>query len=164
MGSPILASRGEKGLPTQAHIKRIGIRKAKVAVARKLAVILHRMWIDGTDFRWTSKETIKQPAQQDTKFRDPAEKDVPAGTMAVVRSPLALRSSNDPSALYTLIHPRQSPPSSGGNEPTAERTMDPARTKEQSLTTTPGIREQPGSDLAGRASYRQCLLLPGKAV
>jgi transposase len=42
--------------------KRSGIRKAKVAVARKLAVILHRMWIDGTDFNWTSKETIEQPA------------------------------------------------------------------------------------------------------
>ena len=36
--------------------KRSGIRKAKVAVARKLAVILHRMWIDGTDFQWSSKE------------------------------------------------------------------------------------------------------------
>jgi transposase len=30
--------------------KRNGLRKAKVAVARKLAVILHRMWIDGTEF------------------------------------------------------------------------------------------------------------------
>ena len=28
--------------------KRNGLRKAKVAVARKLAVILHRMWGDGT--------------------------------------------------------------------------------------------------------------------
>jgi transposase len=27
--------------------KRSGLRKAKVAVARKLAVILHRMWIEG---------------------------------------------------------------------------------------------------------------------
>ena len=36
--------------------KRSGIRKAKVAVARKLAVILHRMWIDGTEFKWSSKE------------------------------------------------------------------------------------------------------------
>ena len=36
--------------------KRRGIRKAKVAVARKLAVILHRMWIDGTEFQWSSKE------------------------------------------------------------------------------------------------------------
>ena len=30
--------------------KRSGLRKAKVAVARKLAVLLHRMWIDGTEF------------------------------------------------------------------------------------------------------------------
>jgi hypothetical protein len=28
----------------------------KVAVARKIAVILHHMWIDGTSFRWTNKE------------------------------------------------------------------------------------------------------------
>ncbi len=36
--------------------KRIGFKKAKVAVARKLAVILHRMWRDGTDFIWSDKE------------------------------------------------------------------------------------------------------------
>jgi transposase len=36
--------------------KRIGFKKARVAVARKLAVILHRMWCDGTDFIWSSKE------------------------------------------------------------------------------------------------------------
>ena len=41
--------------------KRSGLRKAKVAVARKLAVILHRMWIEGTEFRW-SKETPMQTA------------------------------------------------------------------------------------------------------
>ena len=27
-----------------------------VAVARKLAVILHRMWRDGSDFMWSSTE------------------------------------------------------------------------------------------------------------
>jgi len=37
-------------------VKRIGFKKAKVAVARKLAVILHRMWRDETDFIWSSKE------------------------------------------------------------------------------------------------------------
>ena len=31
--------------------KRRGLKKAKVAVARKLAVIQHRMWVDGTEFR-----------------------------------------------------------------------------------------------------------------
>ena len=36
--------------------KRIGLKKAKVAVARKLAVLLHRMWIDGTQFHWSTEE------------------------------------------------------------------------------------------------------------
>jgi hypothetical protein len=36
--------------------KRNGLRKATVAVARKLAVILHRMWIDGTEFNWSTKK------------------------------------------------------------------------------------------------------------
>ena len=36
--------------------KRIGFKKAKIAVARKLAVMLHRMWRDGTDFIWSAKE------------------------------------------------------------------------------------------------------------
>jgi hypothetical protein len=27
-----------------------------VAVARKLAVILHRIWIDRTEFNWSKKE------------------------------------------------------------------------------------------------------------
>src|SRR5215831_12590014 len=29
-----------------------GVKRAKVALARKLAVVPHRMWGDGTDFRW----------------------------------------------------------------------------------------------------------------
>jgi len=32
-------------------IARVGAKKACVAVARKLAIIMHRMWIDDTDFR-----------------------------------------------------------------------------------------------------------------
>ena len=31
---------------------RQGMKKAKVALAGKLAVVLHRMWLDGTQFRW----------------------------------------------------------------------------------------------------------------
>ena len=36
--------------------KRNRLRKATVAVARKLAVILHRMWIEGTKFNWSKEE------------------------------------------------------------------------------------------------------------
>jgi transposase len=33
---------------------RQGSKRAKVALARKMAVVLHRMWRDGTEFRWTA--------------------------------------------------------------------------------------------------------------
>lgn len=42
--------------------KRSSLSKAKVAVARKLAVILHRMWVDGTEFNWSTKEATAQTA------------------------------------------------------------------------------------------------------
>jgi transposase len=42
--------------------KRSSLRKAKVAVARKLAVILHRMWVDGTEFNWSSKKEAAHAA------------------------------------------------------------------------------------------------------
>jgi hypothetical protein len=34
--------------------KRRGLCRATVAVARKLAVALHRMWATGRDFHWTA--------------------------------------------------------------------------------------------------------------
>src|SRR4029077_673851 len=33
--------------------RRRGMKKAIVALARRLAVIMHRIWVDGTEFRWT---------------------------------------------------------------------------------------------------------------
>lgn len=35
-----------------------GMKKAIVALARRLAVILHRIWVDGTEFRWTQEVTV----------------------------------------------------------------------------------------------------------
>ena len=37
--------------------KRRGMKRAKVALARKLAMILHRMWVDASEFRW-SKDAV----------------------------------------------------------------------------------------------------------
>jgi transposase len=34
--------------------ERRGIKRARVAVVRKLAVILHRMWVDRTNFQWNA--------------------------------------------------------------------------------------------------------------
>jgi transposase len=37
-------------------VKTRGHRRAVIAVARKLAIVLHRMWVDGTQFRWGAQE------------------------------------------------------------------------------------------------------------
>ncbi len=42
--------------------KRRGVNKAAVALARRLAVVLHRMWSDGTEFCWTREELQKAAA------------------------------------------------------------------------------------------------------
>ena len=41
-----------------AVAKRRGLRRAIVAVARKLAIVMHRIWADGTEFRWTREEAV----------------------------------------------------------------------------------------------------------
>jgi transposase len=38
-----------------AVAKRRGLRRAIIAVARKLAIVMHRVWADGTEFRWPEK-------------------------------------------------------------------------------------------------------------
>ena len=94
--------------------KRNGLRKAKVAVARKLAVILHRMWIDGTEFNWSGCRGARMRSQGS---RDTAGKVVPAGTVAVVRSSDFLRASKRTTALATLVRQRRLTPSCGGHAP-----------------------------------------------
>jgi len=37
--------------------RRRGIKRAIVALARRLAVIMHRIWVDSTEFRWTREAT-----------------------------------------------------------------------------------------------------------
>jgi hypothetical protein len=36
--------------------KRRGKKRATVALARRIGVVLHRMWQDGTDFRFTRED------------------------------------------------------------------------------------------------------------
>ena len=65
-----------------------GIKKAIVALARRLAVIMHRIWVDGTEFRWTRDK----PRQQHENYAGSNRigghsssttrwNDVPCGTM-----------------------------------------------------------------------------------
>ena len=51
--------------------RRRGMKKAIVALARRLAVIMHRIWVDGTEFRWT-REVVA--ARELYKFKYDREK------------------------------------------------------------------------------------------
>jgi hypothetical protein len=39
--------------------RRRGMKKTIVALARRLAVIMHRIWVDGTEFIWTRQEVAE---------------------------------------------------------------------------------------------------------
>jgi len=77
---------------------------------------------------------------------DQRETNVPAGTLALVRSPQALRCSKEQNALHTLIHQRHLTPSCGGHAPTAERTLNPARMFMESLTPGPELENSQGQE------------------
>jgi transposase len=55
----VMLARVQKWSPLKAWAanvaKRRGLKKAIVALARRLAVVMHHMWIDGSVFRWTTK-------------------------------------------------------------------------------------------------------------
>jgi Transposase IS116/IS110/IS902 family len=67
-------------------MKRIGAKKAKVAVARKIAVILHCIWTDGTSFEWGAEKKIAQRNRRIRPAVSAAPVGVPAGTVVSVTS------------------------------------------------------------------------------
>ena len=84
--------------------------------------------------------------------------------MAVVRSPDFLPALNQrETALATLIHQRRLTPSCGGQAPTAERTVGPARMITESLTLKPGIREHnrsPKADIVAAFGHFRFVPIP----
>jgi transposase len=38
--------------------QRRGLKRAKVALARRLAVVMHRLWVNDADFRWGRQATV----------------------------------------------------------------------------------------------------------
>lgn len=62
----VLLSRSAKPSDLQAWgrglMRRIGKKKATMAVARKLSVILHRMWTTGEPFKWTATPVVSAAA------------------------------------------------------------------------------------------------------
>ena len=125
--------------------KRRSMNKARAAVARKLAVILHRMWIDGTEFCWSKEENSMQPSR--SQHKDPAARQektsLPGRGNGEIVPGYAMPQRQ--SALHTLIRQSHQAPACEGHSPNAERTVGPARITIRELDARPGIRERPGS-------------------
>ncbi len=73
--------------------RRRGMKKAIVALARRLAVIMHRIWVDGTEFRWTREQAAQQHESRagsnpigGNSSSTERWNDVPRGTMDEVSS------------------------------------------------------------------------------
>ena len=71
--------------------------KAIVALARRLAVIMHRIWVDGTEFRWTREQATAAHENRagsnaigENSSSTTWWKDVPRGTMDEVSSQVRL--------------------------------------------------------------------------
>lgn len=66
IAATVMLSASRKWHPLKAWgvrvAKRQGFNKARIAVARKLAIVLHRMWINGQDFQWKAvpKDELKE--------------------------------------------------------------------------------------------------------
>src|SRR5436305_272497 len=76
------------GFPRLAAIAEplLNVRRAIVAVARRLAVVLHRMWVDGSEFRWSKDSAAAPQVSNDHVAQDPRDIDVTqARRPAVVR-------------------------------------------------------------------------------
>src|SRR6476620_10337178 len=94
--SPHPSSR-EGHLSTKAWAMQIascrGMKKAIVALARRLAVIMHRIWVDGTEFRWTREQAAAaggkpvrtKPDRRKLELHRAVER-CPSGTMDEVSS------------------------------------------------------------------------------
>ena len=112
--------------------RRAGMKKAKVALARKLAVILHRMLANGTPFnrrrpRQPNRETRNSfRAGHDTSLPEAKSlrRDDGSGQAAAHQSALRPRTRR-------LVGLSSSTPSGGGLAPTPYRSETPAKTTTQ---------------------------------
>jgi hypothetical protein len=112
----------------QAIAKRSGIGKARVALARKLCVILHSIWRSGEPFRWSMQSVGAGTCLTTIRSRDctDAGESCPPGRgcrqiARVAVGPHIVRVS----PLWTSQCLRFGPDGAAGAVPTAERTVTP---------------------------------------
>ena len=104
-----------------------------MALARRLAVIMHRIWVDGTEFRWTRKSLLHESQAGSNltgEHLNSTERwdHVPRGTMDEVSSSvrLDLPLKSDGKAALQIVPPRLRIPCWKGRGADSEEKHEPA--------------------------------------
>ena len=129
-----------------------GMARARVAVARKLAVILHRMWSDATEFRFGKEPGLAAVVKKEERtIRTSPERViriVPVGTMGKAISLRGQILGHTPKVVRQIETPRSPDPimrrpSADREEKRVTRGSDMIRTRKirSSLTSQTPIRE-----------------------
>jgi hypothetical protein len=116
---------GAKGLGDEARQEKWTAKGHSCRRAQAYGHYAPHAEIDRKGFNW-SKERLPRNEQSSKGSRSTAGKDVPAGTMAVVRSPIFCELSIRETALATLVHQRRLTPSCGGQGPIINGTISVA--------------------------------------
>ena len=63
-----------------------GHKRAVVAAARKLAIVMHRMWLDGTEFHFSERSGAANDKQQESRRRHSPSRNRRSGERRRARS------------------------------------------------------------------------------
>ena len=122
--------------------KRVGIKKAKTGVARKLAVVPHCIWVDGTEFQCGKEKNDSLTSDQVVFATAKNTTSLPGRRRWRSRS----ASPRIQNAFFTLrrhaTERHHAAPSSQSRWTTAERTMTPAETSLKGVDRPPAIKER----------------------
>src|SRR4051812_20327811 len=106
--------------------KRRGMARARIAVARKLAVVLHRVWADGTEFRWGKEDAAPAAWGRSSCRRAGRSRVVPVGTTGeAIPLRASSRGATAPEVATQIGTPPPGPRDAAAPAPTAERSERP---------------------------------------
>jgi len=112
-------------------------------------------WVFGLAMKPTSSGQAKRLRLRRNNVQEfrKSVTDVPVGTAASARSTQALRCFIEANAIHTLIRQRPPTPSCRGLSPYCAENSEPGRHTTESLTSSPQVRELPGSYLAVKGDF-----------
>src|SRR5262245_13967477 len=127
------------------NLEKLPVRPTRGVHDRKPKNRLPAMFYQANAYDTSGSASREAAPIRMTLPRPPAGDDGPDGTVAAVRSPLALRCFKNATALHILIHQRHPMPSCGGLSLPRREPPDPALMFAESLSAGPELENSQGS-------------------